>query len=112
MTSLLYVRRWRLGRQALVTVLCGVLWVATPLRLYDVLARGGVQGALWPMVPTLFAAFLPSVLAAASEVQERITPTAVRLRATTTGVVIALAVALALAGAANDPPWPSATPCS
>ncbi|WP_405422952.1 hypothetical protein [Streptomyces erythrochromogenes] len=101
--SLLYVRRWRLGRQALVAVLCALLWVATPLRLYDVPARDGVQGALWPMAPALFAAFLPSVLATASEVQERITPTATRLRATTTGVVLTLAVTLALTGAANDP---------
>ncbi|MFE6833411.1 hypothetical protein ACFVFI_01000 [Streptomyces sp. NPDC057705] len=101
--SLLYVRRWCLGRQMLVAVLCALLWVATPLRLYDVPARDGVQGALWPMVPALYAAFLPSVLATAAEVQERITPTAARLRATTTAVVLALAAVLALTGATNDP---------
>lgn len=103
MASLLYARRWRLGRQTLVALLCALLWVATPLRLYDVPARDGVQGALWPMVPALYAACLPSVLATAAEVQERITPTAIRLRATTTAVVLALAAALALTGATNDP---------
>lgn len=103
MGSLLYVRRWHLGRQALVALLCALLWVATPLRLYDVPARDGVRGALWPMVPALYAALLPSVLATAAEVQERITPTATRLRALTTGVVLTLATALALTGALNDP---------
>lgn len=103
MPSLLYVRRWRLGRQGIAGLLCALLWVATPLRLYDVPARDGVQGALWPMVPALFAAFLPSALATAAEVQERIAPTAARLRATTTAVVLALAATLALTGATNDP---------
>ncbi|MFB6615796.1 hypothetical protein ACFCV9_16495 [Streptomyces sp. NPDC056367] len=102
-SGLLYVRRWRLGRQALAALLCALLWIATPLRLYDVPARDGVQGALWPIVPALFAAFLPSVLATAAEVQERITPTATRLRATTTALVLTLAAALALTGATNDP---------
>ncbi|MEU6310079.1 hypothetical protein [Streptomyces sp. NPDC047014] len=103
MASLVYVRRWRLGRQALVALLCALLWLATPLRLYDVPARDGVQGALWPMVPALFAAFLPSVLATAAEVPERLAPTPARLRALTTALVLTLAAALALAGATNDP---------
>ncbi|MEU5149491.1 hypothetical protein [Streptomyces yangpuensis] len=103
MASLVYIRRWRLGRQTVVALFCALLWVATPLRLYDVPARDGVQGALWPMVPALFAAFVPSVIATASDVQERIAPTAARLRARTTGVILALASALALAGATNDP---------
>ncbi|MFD4242811.1 hypothetical protein ACFWP3_14590 [Streptomyces sp. NPDC058525] len=103
MASRLYIRRWHLGRQALAALLCALLWVATPLRLYDVPARDGVQGALWPMIPALYAAFLPSVLATAAEAQERITPKATRIRATTTAVVVALAAALALTGATNDP---------
>ncbi|MGW4506570.1 hypothetical protein ACWENO_18225 [Streptomyces sp. NPDC004436] len=101
--SLVYARRWRLGRQALVAALCALLWAATPLRLYDVPARDGVQGALWPMVPALFAAFLPSVLATAAEVQERLAPEAARIRALTTAAILTLAAALALVGAANDP---------
>ncbi|MFJ7153507.1 hypothetical protein ACIQUQ_01070 [Streptomyces sp. NPDC101118] len=98
-----YARRWHLRRQALVTLACAFLWVATPLRLYDVPARDGVQGALWPLIPALFAATLPAVLATAADTQERITPTATRVRALTTALVAALALALALTGTLNDP---------
>ncbi|MFF3350736.1 hypothetical protein [Streptomyces sp. NPDC002779] len=52
------------------------------------------------MVPTIFAAIVPSVLSTAAEVQERTAPHTVRLRALTTSLVLLLALALASCGAA------------
>ncbi|MFF2653799.1 hypothetical protein [Streptomyces sp. NPDC058045] len=99
---LLYARRWQLGRQVGVLVGCGGLWVVTPMRMYEVPARDGVQGMLWPLVPVVFAAFLPSVLGTAAEVPERCAARPGRLRAVTVGVVLLLAAGLVLFGV-RDP---------
>ncbi|HEY8982518.1 MAG TPA: hypothetical protein VIU15_23380 [Streptomyces sp.] len=100
--KLLFARRWHLPRLVAAAIVCALLWVATPLRLFDVPARDGVQGALWPMVPALFAAFVPSVLGVAAEIPERMAPRPVHLRATVAGVVLLVAFALASSGAGTD----------
>jgi hypothetical protein len=98
----LYTRRWHLGRQAAITIGCGLLWLAAPLRLYDVPAREGVQGALWPLVPALFAAPLPAVFGTAAELSERMAPYPARLRSLALLLIAGLAAALITCGAPLD----------
>ncbi|MEU7562366.1 hypothetical protein [Streptomyces eurythermus] len=99
---LLYAKRWHLTRQAAITLACCLLWLVFPQRLYDVPARDGVQGALWPLIPVLFSASLPTVFGTSEGVYERQIPHPARLRALTLGLVAAMGSVLGLAGAWVD----------
>jgi hypothetical protein len=100
--ALLYVRRWRLHVQALAAVLCGLLWLAVPQDKYDVPARDGVTGALWPLIPGLFAAVLPLAFGTAAGIAERLAPHPSRTRLLTVAAVLPPAIAMASCGAATD----------
>ncbi|GAA5705913.1 hypothetical protein AQJ43_36780 [Streptomyces avermitilis] len=99
---LLYIRRWHLRRQATITLVCCLLWLLFPQRLYDVPARDGVQGALWPLIPAIFSTFLPPLFGNADGVQERLAPHPARLRFVTVCLVVAMGAVLATSGAWID----------
>jgi hypothetical protein len=79
-----------------------VLWRLVPDRAFSVFGQGAVEAVVWPLVPTVFAAFVPASTVFADRTLERLAPRpGWTLRARSVAAVLAIAsVVVALSGRA------------
>lgn len=94
---MLFCRAWQFRMLLLAALLAAVAWTAVPSLPLGVPAREGVRSLLWPLVPTIYAAALPTVFEAGYREGEL---TSSRSHSSLRGSILGVILVLCLASSA------------